>query len=124
MTYDKNNIFAKIIRGEISCNKVFEDDEILAFEDISKAAPIHVLVIPKGEYKDFAEFNEKSGAVNIAHFFSSIAKIAKKLGLEEEGYRIISNLGKNANQTVSHFHIHILGGENLGPLISSDKLMR
>ena len=124
MIYDKNNIFAKIIRGEISATKVYEDEKVLAFNDISKAAPIHVLVIPKGEYINFSDFTSKANAEEISYFFKKVSEIAKSLKAAEAGFRLISNSGPNANQTVLHFHIHILAGQNMGPLISSDHLLR
>lgn len=124
MTYDSNNIFAKIIRGEIPANKIYEDDEVLAFEDISKAAPTHILVIPKGEYKNFADFSQNADAKIVANFFAKVSQIAKDLEVEDDGYRIISNIGSNAHQTVEHFHIHILAGKKLGPLLTNDNLLR
>lgn len=120
MIYDANNIFAKIIRGEIPSNKVYEDDDVLAFHDISKAAPIHVLVIPKGEFINFYDFVNKAGANKVENFFKMVAKIAKDLDLEKSGYRIISNVGADASQSVPHFHIHILGKKKLGGLIAGD----
>ena len=119
--YDKNNIFAKIIRGEISANKVFEDEEVLAFHDISRSAPVHVLVIPKGEFVDFIDFCENAGAKKVENFFKKVAQVAKSLDLEETGFRIISNIGSDASQSVPHFHIHILGKKKLGPLVVGDK---
>jgi diadenosine tetraphosphate (Ap4A) HIT family hydrolase len=118
--YDKNNIFAKIIRGEIPSKKVFEDDDILAFHDISKAAPTHVLVIPKAEFVDFADFVSLQSAPKVASFFEKVAKVAKMLDLESSGYRIISNIGSDASQSVPHFHVHILGKKKLGALVAGD----
>ncbi|MFT6107011.1 MAG: diadenosine tetraphosphate (Ap4A) HIT family hydrolase [Rickettsiales bacterium] len=122
--YDSNNIFTKIIRGEIPCNKVFEDEKILAFHDISKAAPIHILVVPKGEYSSFDDFSEYSSAQEISDFFKTVRKIAIDQGLEKSGYRLITNHGSDASQSVAHFHVHILGGKQLGGLIPDDKLIR
>ncbi len=124
MTYNQNNIFAKIIRGEIPANKVYEDDEVLAFHDISKAAPTHVLVIPKGEYIDFIDFTSKAGDKKIASFFAKVNKIAGILNIADAGFRIISNIGSNAHQTVPHFHVHLLAGKKLGPLVISDNHLR
>lgn len=124
MTYDNSNIFAKIIRGEIPANKVFEDEKILAFHDISKAAPTHILVIPKGEYVDFPDFATKATAEEISYFFKKVNDIAKLVEADKSGFRLISNIGSNAHQTVPHFHIHILAGKKLGPLLSSDNLLR
>lgn len=120
--YDKNNIFAKIIRGEIPASKVYEDDKVLAFNDISKAAPTHVLVIPKGEFIDFNDFIARAGAAEIAHFFGKVNEIAGILKISDIGFRLISNIGADAHQTVPHFHMHILAGKKLGPLLSSDNL--
>ena len=124
MTYSQDNIFAKIIRGEIPANKVFEDDRILAFHDVSKAAPTHVLVIPKGEYIDFLDFTSKASGADIAHFFKIVSDIAKLVEANKSGFRVITNNGSDAHQTVSHFHIHILAGKQLGPLLSNDNLLR
>jgi diadenosine tetraphosphate (Ap4A) HIT family hydrolase len=118
MTYDSNNIFAKIIRGEISSQKVYEDDLVLAFHDISKASPVHILVIPKKPYIDFSDFSSNASSEEISHFFQKVNEIANQTKVRESGFRLISNIGKAANQTVPHFHIHILAGKNLGPLIA------
>lgn len=124
MIYDKNNIFAKIIRGEIPAKKVFESEKVLAFYDISKAAPIHVLVIPKGEYINFQDFVSKASAEDISDFFKKVSEVAKMLKADESGFRLISNIGSNAHQSVPHFHVHILAGKKMGPLLSSDNLLR
>jgi diadenosine tetraphosphate (Ap4A) HIT family hydrolase len=124
MSYKSDNVFAKIIRGEIPANKVYEDEKLLAFHDISKAAPIHILVIPKGEYLNFSDFVSKAGASEIDYFFKKIAEIAKLAGIEENGYRLITNNGFDAHQTVPHFHVHILAGKKMGPLLSSDNILR
>jgi len=114
--YDNNNIFAKILRGEAPCTKVFEDEKILAFNDISPSASAHILVIPKAEYVSFDDFARNSDASEIDYFFKKVQEIAKEAGLVEGGYRIVSNHGKFAGQIVPHFHVHILGGEPLGGL--------
>ena len=124
MIYDKNNIFAKIIRGEIPSNKVYEDGEVLAFHDISKAAPLHILVIPKGEYVNFSDFVNKAKAEEVASFFKKVSEVAKLSGAAEGGFRLITNNGLNAHQAVPHYHVHILAGKKLGPLLSSDNLLR
>jgi histidine triad (HIT) family protein len=124
MAYDKNNIFAKIIRGEIPAAKVFEDEKVLAFNDISKATPIHVLVIPKGEYINFSDFIAKAKAEEISHFFKKVSEIAKLVEADKSGFRLISNVGSDAHQSVPHFHVHILAGKRMGPLVSSDNLLR
>ena len=122
MVYDKQNIFAKILRAEIPCDKVYEDEHVLAFNDISPAAPVHVLVIPKGEYVSFNDFAAQGG--DIAAFFASVQKVAAHLGVEAGGYRLITNHGADACQTVPHFHVHILAGCVLGGLVSGDALDR
>ncbi len=118
MQYDPSNIFAKIIRGEIPANKVYEDEKVLAFHDISKAAPIHVLVIPKGEFLDFSDFTSKASPEEISYFFQKVGHVIKMLEIENSGFRLISNMGKDGLQTVFHFHVHILSGKNLGQLIA------
>ncbi len=120
MNYDPNNIFAKIIRGEIPARKVYEDEKILAFHDISKAAPTHVLVIPKGEYINFSDFVAKANSEEISYFFKKLGEITKMLKAEESGFRLITNSGSNAHQAVPHFHMHILAGKKMGPLLSSE----
>ena len=122
--YDLNNIFAKIIRGEIPSSKVFENDKVLAFHDISKAAPIHILVVPKGEYVSFSDFLLKANNQEVVEFFDKVREIANQCGLDKSGYRLITNNGSDASQTVPHFHIHILGGKKLGGLLSGDNLIR
>jgi histidine triad (HIT) family protein len=122
--YDSNNVFAKIQRGEIPAKKVYEDDAVLAFHDISAAAPVHVLVIPKGEYVSFDDFCAKAANDTIVAFFKSVQRIAAILGLPENGYRLITNHGPDASQSVPHFHVHILGGRSLGGLLPDDILDR
>ena len=117
MTYDSKNIFAKILRGEIPCNKVHEDEFSIAFHDIAPNAPTHVLVIPKGEYISFHDFTANAPSALIQGFFASVRKVASQLGLEENGYRIITNHGPDAAQSVPHFHVHILGGTTMGRLL-------
>ncbi len=114
--YNQNNIFAKIIRGEIPADKVYEDENILAFNDIAPVAPTHVIVIPKGEYQDFADFINKSESEEIQNFFQKVADIADKLGVAGE-YRLVTNIGSRAGQSVFHFHMHIIGGVKLEGLI-------
>lgn len=122
--YDKDNIFSKMLRGEIPCDKIYEDDLCIAFNDIAPAAPIHVLVIPKAEFCSFNDFAQNAEPEMISGFFKSVQKVADKLGLEEDGYRVIHNHGFNASQTVFHFHVHILGGRPLGALVPGDRLER
>jgi diadenosine tetraphosphate (Ap4A) HIT family hydrolase len=115
MTYDPNNIFAKILRGEIPAKKVYEDEFALAFHDIAPNAPTHILVIPKGEYCNFAEFSASAPASLVQGFFASIAKIAAQQNLAD--YRLITNNGAGAGQTVHHFHVHILAGRKMDALL-------
>lgn len=124
MTYNNSNIFAKILRGEIPSNVVYQDEKVFAFHDISKAAPMHVLVIPKGEYVDFIDFTSKASSEEVSYFFKKAGEIAKLLEADKSGFRIISNIGSDAHQTVLHFHLHILAGKKLGPLLSNDNLLR
>ncbi len=116
--YDTENIFAKIIRGEIPCDKVYEDEHVLAFNDISPQAPVHILVIPKGCYTSITDFAVKSSEEELKSFYMAVAKIAAEKGLEKDGYRTIANSGVNGGQEVPHFHLHILGGKKLGPMLS------
>jgi len=115
--YDDSNIFAKILRGEIPCKKVAEDEYTLAFEDIAPARAVHVLVIPKGSYVDWRDFAEKASAEEQAAFTRMIAHVAVVTGIAEGGYRVISNIGSNGHQEVPHLHMHVLGGEPVGPLV-------
>lgn len=117
MAYDENNIFAKIIRGEIPCDKVYEDDYALAFHDIAPQAPTHVLVIPKGRYVSSDDFTEKATDAEIAGFMRAVGKVARDLGAVEGGYRILANHGPDAHQEVPHFHMHIFVGKDLGRMI-------
>lgn len=117
MAYDPENIFARILREEIPCRKVFEDDYALAFEDIAPAAPVHVLVVPKGQYVSFDDFVASAPPDLLRGFFSAVRTIAGRLGLKENGYRLITNHGPDASQSVPHFHVHILGGRGLGELL-------
>jgi histidine triad (HIT) family protein len=120
MNYDTQNIFAKILRGEIPCQKVFEDDEILAFRDINPKAPVHVLVIPKGSYRDYQSFCLKAPPALVTQFFTRVAQIVKDLQLAA-GYRLIINTGDHGGQEVPHFHIHILGGSPIGPMVCTPR---
>jgi len=116
-TYDDSNIFARILRGEISCKKVHEDEHTLAFHDINPQTPVHVLVIPKGRYVDMDDFSAKASEVEIAAFVRAIGLVARQLGVVESGYRFLANNGANAHQEVPHLHVHIFGGKNLGRMI-------
>lgn len=114
--YDKKNVFAKIIEKNIPADIVYEDDKIMAFKDIQPLAPVHLLVIPKGEYTDFNDFIEKSKPHEVSYFFRKVDEIASKHCGEH--FRICSNNGAWAGQTVFHFHLHIIGGRNLGNMVA------
>ena len=116
--YDDNNIFARILRGEIPCRKVHEDEWTLAFHDINPQAPTHILVIPKGRYCSFADFSADASAEEIAGFIRAVGKIARDLGLEAPGYRLLANMGDHGGQEVPHLHVHIFGGKALGPMLA------
>jgi histidine triad (HIT) family protein len=111
--YDRNNIFARILRGELPCKKVYEDAFALAFRDIRPLAPVHVLVIPKGEYVSQADFCAEAPAELLVGFWRAVAKVAKDLGLEPDGYRMVANHGPNGGQLVFHFHVHLFGGRQM-----------
>ncbi len=116
--YDSQNIFARILRGEIPCKKVYEDAFALAFHDIAPQAPIHVLVVPKGPYCSFADFSAEASQDEIAGFIRAVGKIAKDLGLDSSGYRLLANTGEHSGQEVPHFHVHLFAGRPLGRMIS------
>ncbi|HIJ38090.1 MAG TPA: histidine triad nucleotide-binding protein [Rhodospirillaceae bacterium] len=118
MTYDDSNIFARILRGEIPCKKVYEDDFALAFHDIQPRAPVHVLVIPKGPYVCMADFTAQAPESLIAGYFRAVGAVARQLGLEDSGYRLLVNTGGDAHQEVAHLHVHIFGGRKLGPMLA------
>ena len=115
--YDDSNIFAKILRGELPAKKVLENEHALAFHDINPLAPVHVLVIPKGQYVSMADFGAQASPEEVAGLFRAVAKAAEEAGLVEGGYRILANTGTNAHQEVPHLHIHIFGGAPLGPML-------
>ena len=116
--YDDNNIFARILRGELPANKVFEDDHVLAFHDINPLAPIHVLVIPKGPYVSWDDFSQKASDGEIAALVRATGRIARDAGLVEGGYRVLANTGVNSGQEVPHLHLHIFAGRPLGPMLA------
>lgn len=117
MTYDPNNIFAKILRGDIPCKKVFEDDHVLAFHDIQPQAPVHILVLPKGAYKSMDDFTANASADEIAALIRAAGQIARDNGLDAAGYRLLSNCGLNGGQEVPHLHLHLVGGRKLGRML-------
>jgi diadenosine tetraphosphate (Ap4A) HIT family hydrolase len=117
MAYDADNIFAKILRGEIPCEKVYEDEYVLAFNDINPKCPVHVLVIPKGEYVSHDDFAANASEAEIAGLTRAVGRIARDRGVAQSGYRLIANAGVNGGQEVPHYHIHILGGGPVGPMV-------
>jgi histidine triad (HIT) family protein len=116
--YDDSNIFARILRGEIPSNTVYEDERVLAFHDINPLAPTHILVIPKGPYVSWDDFSEKASDEEIAALVRSVGKIAREANLVEDGYRVLANVGPNSGQEVPHLHLHIFGGRPLGPMLT------
>jgi len=122
MEYDKNNIFAKILRGEIPCKKIYENNYVLAFHDVNPQKKIHALVVPKGEYVNLDDFSSNATEKEIVGLIKGIGEVAKKLGVSEAvkggGYRSLVNVGANGGQEVSHLHFHIFGGEKVGKMVS------
>ena len=118
LPYDDSNIFARILRGEIPCRKVYEDDHTLAFHDIAPQAPVHILVIPKGAYVSWDDFSERGSAEEIAGLVRAVGRIARDEGLVAPGYRLLANVGANSGQEVPHLHVHIFGGRGLGPMLA------
>lgn len=118
MSYNPQNIFAKILRGEIPCSKVYEDEHVLAFNDIAPQAPVHILVIPKGAYISIDDFGAKASAEEIKAFFAAIDLIVTERGLKDNGFRCIANTGTHGGQEVPHFHMHILGGKVMGRMVA------
>jgi histidine triad (HIT) family protein len=117
MPYDRNNVFARILRGELPCTKVYEDEHVFAFRDINPQAPTHIVVIPKGEYVSVDDFSENASAAELAAFMHAIGRIARAEGVAGTGYRILANHGAAAHQDVMHFHLHLVGGRDLGPML-------
>ena len=120
MSYDRNNIFAKILRGEIPCKKIYEDDYVLSFYDINPQKKIHALVIPKGQYIDLDDFSLKASSEEMAGLLKGINIVAKKLGISTEvgnGYRVLTNISNHGGQEVPHLHFHLFGGERVGKMV-------
>ena len=122
MSYDKNNIFAKILRGEIPCKKIYENEYILSFYDINPQKKVHALVVPKGEYIDLDDFSARASEKEISELIKGISFVAKKLGISlsdnGKGYRSLVNIGENGGQEVPHLHFHLFGGEKVGKMVS------
>lgn len=117
MAYDPNNVFARILRGELPCKKIYEDEYCLAFHDIGPQSRVHALVIPKGAYVAMDDFVAKADAAEIAALFRAVSEVARLLGLAQSGYRMIANTGPDSRQEVPHLHIHVCGGQDLGRMI-------
>jgi diadenosine tetraphosphate (Ap4A) HIT family hydrolase len=118
LPYDHDNIFARILRGEIPCRKVHEDEHALAFQDINPAAPVHILVIPRGAYVSWDDFSARASAAEIAGFVRAVGHVAREHGLVQPGYRLLANVGGHGGQEVPHLHVHLFGGGPLGPMLS------
>ena len=122
MSYDKNNIFAKILRGEIPCKKIYENEYILSFYDINPQKKVHALIIPKGEYTDLDDFSSRASEKEISELIKGVSLIAKKLGVSlsnnGKGYRSLVNIGEHGGQEVPHLHFHLFGGEKVGKMVS------
>ncbi len=116
--YDDHNPFAKILKGELPCNKVYEDEYALAFHDIQPRAPVHVLVIPKGPYMTLNDMTAHASPEFVAGFFKAVSETAHKLNVLVDGYRVLINNGYDAHQEVKHMHVHIFAGRNLGPMLA------
>jgi len=117
MAYDRNNVFARILRGELPCSKVYEDQHVLAFRDIQPQAPTHIVLIPKGEYVSADDFSTQASEAELAAFMRAIGRIARQEGVADGGYRILANHGRDAHQEVPHFHLHLFAGRDLGPML-------
>ena len=117
MNYDKNNIFAKILRGEIPCKKIYEDEFVLSFHDINPQKKVHALVIPKGEYINLDDFTSKASDKEIVELNKAITNVSNLLGAKDKGYRVLSNIGIDGGQEVPHLHFHIFAGEKIGKMV-------
>jgi histidine triad (HIT) family protein len=117
--YDPDNIFARILRGDIPANRVYEDDHALAFHDINPQAPTHILVIPKGAYVSWDDFSARASDAEIAGFVRAVGHVAREAGHVEPGYRLLANIGRDAHQEVPHLHVHIFAGRPLGPMLAT-----
>ena len=117
-SYDPDNVFAKILRGDIPCKKVYEDEWALAFHDIAPQAPVHILVVPKGAYVSWDDFSARAPAEEIAGFVRAVGHVARENGLVAPGYRLLANVGAHGGQEIPHLHVHLFGGRPLGPMIA------
>ena len=118
MAYDRNNVFARILRGEIPAKRVYEDECAIAFHDIQPQAPVHVLVIPKGAFVSADDFSARATDAEIVGFWRAVGAVARQLEIDADGYRMLANTGLNAGQEVPHFHVHLFGGASLGPMLT------
>lgn len=118
LPYDDTNIFARILRGELPCQRVYEDDHALAFHDINPQAPQHILVIPKGAYVSWDDFSTRASDAEIAGFIRAVGHVARDLGLVPPGYRLLANVGQDGGQEVPHLHVHLFGGRRMGPMLT------
>jgi diadenosine tetraphosphate (Ap4A) HIT family hydrolase len=116
--YDENNIFARILRGELPAKTVLETEHSLAFHDINPLAPVHVLVIPRGPYVSWDDFSARASEAEIADFVRAVGEVARRVGADAQGYRLLANTGKRAGQEVPHLHVHLFGGQPLGPMLA------
>ena len=116
--YDNSNIFARILRGELPCKRVYEDEHALAFHDVNPQAAVHILVIPKGSYVSWDDFSERASETEIVGFVRAVGKVARDAGMVVQGYRLLANIGKRSGQEVAHLHVHIFGGQPLGPMLA------
>jgi diadenosine tetraphosphate (Ap4A) HIT family hydrolase len=116
--YDDSNIFARILRGELPCKRVYEDEHALAFHDVNPQAAVHILVIPKGSYVSWDDFSERASETEIVGFVRAVGKVARDAGMVVQGYRLLANIGKRSGQEVAHLHVHIFGGQPLGPMLA------
>lgn len=119
LPYDDSNVFARILRGEIPSNRVYEDEWAIAFHDIAPQAPVHILVIPRGRYVSWDDFSDRASAEEIAGFVRAVGRVARDAGHVAPGYRLLANTGKRAGQEVGHLHVHIFGGGPLGPMLAT-----
>ena len=116
--YDDQNIFAKILRGEIPSKRVYEDEHAIAFHDINPLAPTHILVIPRGSYVSWDDFSAKASDAEIAGFVRAVGNVARDAGMVAPGYRLLANTGPHSGQEVTHLHVHIFAGQPLGPMLA------
>jgi histidine triad (HIT) family protein len=115
--YDDSNIFARLLRGEIPSRRVFENEWAVAFHDITPQAPVHLLIVPRGRYVSLADFSAHASDAEIAGFWRAVGRVAREMGLEARGYRVLANMGEHAGQEVPHFHVHLFAGRELGRML-------